>query len=78
MGNEELTKYIEIDQNIRFGKPCIRGTRTTVGDILQWLSEGIPTSEILDDYTLLKEIHIKVALAFAARREEIVRVLALV
>ena len=75
MGNEELAKYIEIDQGVRFGKPCIKGTRITVGDILQWLSEGIPISEILDDYPLLKEIHIKAALSFAARREEIVRVL---
>ena len=59
MGNEDVLKYIAIDQGIRFGKPCIKGTRITVGDILQWLSEGIPTSEILDDYPLLKEIHIK-------------------
>ena len=77
MGNEEVLHYIEIDQNIRFGKPCIKGTRIAVGDILQWLSEGISVSEILEDYPLLKEIHIKAALAFAARREEIVRVLTL-
>jgi uncharacterized protein (DUF433 family) len=76
MGIEELTKYIVIDNGIRFGKPCITGTRITVGDILQWLSEGISISEILEDYPLLKEIHIKAALSFAARREEIVRVIA--
>jgi uncharacterized protein (DUF433 family) len=76
MGNEDLTKYIVFDQSIRFGKPCIKGTRITVGDILQWLSEGIPVSEILDDYPLLQEIHIYAALAFAARREEITKVLA--
>ena len=73
---EELSKYIVIDQGIRFGKPCIKGTRITVGDILQWLSEGIPISEILDDYPLLQEIHIKAALSFAARREEIIKVIA--
>jgi len=76
MGNEELSKYIVIDQGIRFGKPCIKGTRITVGDILQWLSEGIPVSEILDGYPLLKEVHIKAALSFAARREEIVKIIA--
>jgi uncharacterized protein (DUF433 family) len=75
MGNEELSHYIVIDQNIRFGKPCIKGTRITVGDILQWLSEGISASEILGDYPLLKEIHIQAALAFAARREEIIKVI---
>ena len=73
---EELSKYIVIDQAIRFGKPCIKGTRITVGDILQWLSEGIPIAEIIDDYPLLHEIHIKAALSFAARREEIVKVIA--
>ena len=76
MGTEELSKYIVIDQGIRFGKPCIKGTRITIGDILQWLSEGIPISEILEDYPLLQEIHIKAALSFAARREEIVKVIA--
>jgi len=44
-----------------------KGTRITVGDILQWLSEGMPVPEILDNYPLLEEIHIKAALAFAAR-----------
>jgi len=67
MRNEEILNYIVIDQNVRFGKHCIKGTRITVGDILQWLSEGIQISEILDDYPLLKEIHIKAALAFAVR-----------
>jgi len=76
MGIEELSKYIVIDQGIRFGKPCIKGTRITVGDILQWLSEGISVSEILDDYPLLIEEHIKAALLFAARREEIIKVIA--
>jgi len=77
MGNEGLSNYIVIDQGIRFGKPCIKGTRITVGDILQWLSEGISIAEILDDYPSLEEIHIKAALAFAARREEMVKVVAL-
>jgi uncharacterized protein (DUF433 family) len=76
MGNEELSKYIVIDNSIRFGKPCIKGTRITVGDILQWLSEGITVSEILDDYPLLEEVHIRAVLAFAARREEVVKTIA--
>jgi len=76
MGNEELLNYIVIDQGIRFGKPCIKGTRITVGDILQWLSEDISVSEILEDYPLLREIHIKAALAFAAKREEMIKIIA--
>jgi uncharacterized protein (DUF433 family) len=78
MGNEELSNYIVIDNGVRFGKPCIRGTRIAVGDILQWLSEGIPVPQILEDYPLLKEAHIKAALCFAARREEVARVVAAV
>jgi uncharacterized protein (DUF433 family) len=66
MGIDELSNYIVIDQGVRFGTPCIRGTRITVGDILEWLSEGIPVPEILDDYPLLNETHIRAALAFAA------------
>jgi uncharacterized protein (DUF433 family) len=78
MEKEELSNYIVIEQGIRFGKPCIKGTRITVGDILQWLSEGIPVSEILDDYPLLKEVHTRAALTFAARREEIIKVITVV
>jgi len=76
MGNEDLIKYIVVDQGVCFGKPCIKGTRITVGDILQWLSEGIPISEILEDYPSLQEIHVYAALAFAARREEITKIIA--
>ena len=77
MSYEDIRRYIEINPDVRFGKPCIIGTRIAVGDILQWLSEGISISEILEDYPLLKEIHIFAALAFAARREETVKLLAI-
>lgn len=76
MSIEELSKYITIDANVRFGKPCIKGTRIAVGDILEWLSQGMSVNEILEDFPLLKEIHIRAALAFAANRENISRVLA--
>lgn len=78
MENEELLNYISIDNNIRFGKPCIKGTRISVGDILGWLSAGMTYAEILDDFPLLKEEHIRAALAFAAHREEVTRIIAAV
>lgn len=65
----QLLSYIIIDPNIRFGKPCIIGTRITVSDILQWLASGISEEEILEDYPSLKKEHIKAALSFAADRE---------
>jgi uncharacterized protein (DUF433 family) len=71
----ELRSYITIDPEIRFGKPCIKGTRITVGDILQWLSSGTPTAEILEDYPELQEVHIRSALAFAAERDAMTKVI---
>jgi uncharacterized protein (DUF433 family) len=58
-----LSEHISIDPDIRFGKPCIKGTRITVEDILGWLSEGISTKEILEDYPELTETHIRAALS---------------
>jgi len=72
----ELLSYISIDPGIRSGKPCIRGTRITVGDILQWLASGMNTSEILNDFPLLKEEHIRASLAFAANREAFSKIVA--
>jgi len=69
MTNEELASYIVVDHGVRFGKPCIKGTRITVGDIFQWLSAGMTNREIIADFPELKEIHIRAALAFAATRD---------
>ena len=62
---KELASHISIDPEIRFGKPCITGTRIAVSDILQWLASGMDNNEILQDYPSLKEDRIKAALAFA-------------
>jgi uncharacterized protein (DUF433 family) len=70
----QLSAYITIDPDIRFGKPYIKGTRITVGDILDWLAEGIPIQEILGDYPELTEVHIRAALAFAAQRDAMTQV----
>jgi uncharacterized protein (DUF433 family) len=72
----ELLSHISIDREIRSGKPCIKGTRITVGDILQWLASGMSVQEILDDFPLLKEEHIRAALAFAANREACSKIVA--
>ncbi len=73
---KEFSSYISIDQEVRFGKPCIKGTRITVADILQWLASGMSHTQILEDYPLLKEEHILAALAFAANRESIIKIIA--
>ncbi len=53
----------------RSGKPCIRGTRTTVADVLGWLAAGMTHQEIIDDFPHLREEDILASLAFAADRE---------
>lgn len=73
MNNYE--QYISINPNIRFGKPCIAGTRIAVLDILQWLASGMSVEEILQDYPELDEKKIRAALAFAAHREEIGKII---
>ena len=72
----EYAQYISINPEIRFGKPCINGTRITVKDILSWLASDMTHAEIIEDYPLLREEHIKAALLFAANREEVVKIIA--
>ena len=60
---------IVIDPEIRFGKPCVRGTRITVGDVLSYLASGMPEDEILADFPQLTREDIRACLAFAAERE---------
>lgn len=46
---KHYSEIITIEANKRFGKPCIRGMRITVYDVLGWLASGMSTSEILED-----------------------------
>ena len=71
---QKLSAFISIDPEICFGKPCIIGTRITVGNILKWLSIGMTTDEIIEDYPELQEVHIRAALDFAANRDKITKV----
>jgi uncharacterized protein (DUF433 family) len=63
------SNIISINPEIRFGKPCISGTRICVTDILQWLASGMTNAEIIADYPILTEESIFAALAFSANRE---------
>ena len=65
---------IEIDPNMRFGRPCIKGTRITVYDVLSWLASDMTTQQIVNDYPELKNEDIMACLAFAADREHKLRV----
>jgi uncharacterized protein (DUF433 family) len=61
--------HITINPQIRFGKPCIKGTRITAYDVLGWLSSGMSVTEIVDDFPELKEQDIYACLAYAASKE---------
>lgn len=69
-------QYISINPNIRFGKPCITGTRITVQDILVWLSSEMSFEEILADFPELKIEHLRAASSFAADIERRTRLIA--
>ena len=60
---------ISLDPNKRGGKPCIRGLRITVYDVLEYLAAGMTESEILEDFPDLEPEDIRAVLAFAAERE---------
>ena len=65
----DYSKIITIDPGKRSGKPCIRGMRITVQDVLEYLASGMSEDEILQDFTELTREDIKACLAFAADRE---------
>jgi uncharacterized protein (DUF433 family) len=60
---------VTIEPGKRGGRPCIRGMRIAVADILGWLAAGMSHAEILADYPELTEDDIRAALAYAADRE---------
>lgn len=60
---------ITLEPGKRGGKPCIRGLRITVYDVLEYLAAGMTEAEILADFPDLERADIRAALAFAAERE---------
>ena len=62
-------KIITIEPGKRGGKPCIRGLRITVGDVLGWLATGMTHQEIIDDYPDLTEEDIRACLGYASDKE---------
>lgn len=65
----DYSQIITIEAGKRGGKPCIRGLRITVYDILEYLAAGMTHEQILHDFPYLTEQDIRACLAFAADRE---------
>ena len=65
----DYSKIITMEPGKRSGKPCIRGTRMTVTDVLEYLASGMTEEEILAEFPDLTAEDIKACLAFAPDRE---------
>ena len=63
------SSLITINPEVRCGRPCIRGMRITVFDVLGWLASGMTQSDIIDEHPDLTIQDIKAALEYAADRE---------
>lgn len=62
-------EVLEIKVDKRFGKPCIKGTRISVYDILNWLSNGMSREDIKSDFQEITDVMIDACLAYAADKE---------
>lgn len=67
--NPSYEHIITIEPGKRGGKPCIRGMRITVYDVLSYLAAGMTNKQILDDFPYLTEEDIQACLSYAADRE---------
>jgi uncharacterized protein (DUF433 family) len=65
----DYRKFLEIRPDKRFGKPCIKGTRISVYDVLNWLSNGMSREDIKSDFEELTDEMINACLAYAADKE---------
>lgn len=65
----DIQGRITINPAVRFGKPCVRGTRLTVGDVLGSLASGMSEAELLEDFPQLSHDDVLACLAYAADRE---------
>ena len=73
--NISYKNIITIEPGKRNGKPCIRGMRITVFDILSYLAAGMSKNQILEDFPELKEDDIQACLSYAADSEKHTRLL---
>lgn len=63
---KHYSERITIHPEIRFGKPCLRGSRISVYDVLGWLASGMSPAEVIQDFPELVEDDIRAVLAYAA------------
>jgi len=74
MSNDELLSRITIDPALCHGKPCVRGLRYPVEMLLELLSSGMTTEQILADYSDLEADDLRAVYAYAARLSRVQRI----
>jgi uncharacterized protein (DUF433 family) len=63
----ETNQFIEINSEIRFGKPCIKGTRISVLDVINWLDAGMSIEEIKNDFQELTNDQLEACISYNAQ-----------
>ena len=71
----EHLRRIAINPDVRFGKPCVRGTRLTVGEVLGALATGMTEAEVIAEFPQLTHEDLLACFAFAAERERRLQVI---
>lgn len=72
MNAAAITAYIALNPEIRFGKPILRGTRTTVAEVLEMLANGMSAEDIREDFPAITAEHVRACLLYAAYKESVV------
>lgn len=67
-------EFLEISPEKRFGKPCLKNSRVSVYDVLNWLANGMTPKEIIEDFPEISESQIQACLAYAADKEHRLRI----
>jgi len=72
MNTTTITTYIELKPQVRFGKPIVKGTRTTVAEVLEMLANGMSAADITEDFPAIGLEQVRACLLYAAYKESVV------
>lgn len=72
MDTAAITAYIKLNPQGRFGKPVVKGTRTTVAEVLEMLANGMSAADIAENFPTIAAAQVRACLLYAAYRESIV------
>ena len=71
MNSLEITQYIGLNPEVRFGKPTVKGTRMTVAEVLEMLANGMTPAQIEEDFPAVGPTQIRACLLYTACKKSI-------